>query len=330
VVAAAAGVAVGSVLMVATQLPSFVRHIGFPRRLISGSAMRRGGILTLGAFGPIAVYTLARQAQVFVERFLGSDLPPGTISHLNYAQKVAQMPMLVALLVATVTFPTLARNMAVGQVREARLRLQSDLGTVTALIAVAAAYLITFAPTVVRVLLQHGEFTPADTSATAAIMRVYAAGLLGQALVGVLCRPFFTGGRPGWYPAMAMGAGLAVTIAVAIAATPAFGGPAIAAANAVGISFTALLLLLGLRRRTVAVPLAGFASVTARLVLAAGGAGAAGWLAGRALAGQPSIVVAAAGGVVVLAAFVALAHLLRAREVTSLTTKILGRNRHAR
>ena len=35
-------------------------------------------------------------ARRFVERFFGSSLPPGTISHLNYAQKVAQMPMLVA------------------------------------------------------------------------------------------------------------------------------------------------------------------------------------------------------------------------------------------
>jgi putative peptidoglycan lipid II flippase len=183
---------------------------------------------------------------------------------------------------------------------------------------------------VVRVLLQHGLFTPVDTAATAAVMRMYALGLLGQAMVGVLCRPFFTGtggsgsaasgaarrpgavARPGWYPAAAMGAGLAVTTAVAVTAAPRFGGPAIAAANAAGITVTAVLLLLGLRKTAVRVPLPEVASDAARLVAAAAGAGGAGWLADRALAGLPSIVDVSVGGLVVLATFAALARLTRA------------------
>jgi putative peptidoglycan lipid II flippase len=302
------GVALGSVFMVLAQVRSFARRVGFPRRL--GAT---GRLLTLGAFAPIAVYTLARQAQVFVERFLGSTLPPGTISHLNYAQKVAQVPMLVALLLCTVTFPTLARDVAAGQVAQAARRLRTDLRAVTGLILVAAAYLVAFAPLVVQVLLQHGLFTAADTAATAAIMRMYALGLLGQALVGVLCRPYFTGGgrRPGWYPATAMGAGLAVTAAVAVAAAPRFGGPAIAAANAAGITVTAALLLLGLRRSAVRLSLSTVAFDTVRLAGAAAGAGCAGWLAGGLLAGLPSIVDLAVGGIVVLAAFAVLTRLMK-------------------
>src|SRR6185312_16735058 len=132
-----------------------------------------GATVTLGAFAPLAIYTLTRQAQVFVERFLGSSLAPGTISHLNYAQKVAQIPMLVALLICTVTFPTLARSMAAGEAEQARRRLEGDLRTVTALIFVAVAYLVVFAPDIVHVLLEHGEFTAADTTAVSGIMRVY-------------------------------------------------------------------------------------------------------------------------------------------------------------
>ena len=158
IVSAAAGVALGSVFMVLAQLPSYLRHIGVPQRWRVGLPA-----VTLGAFAPIAIYTLSRQAQVFVERFLGSSLAPGTISHLNYAQKVAQMPMLVALLICTVTFPVLARSVASGEAEIARRRLQADLRTVTALIFVSAAFLIAFAPQVVGVLLEHGRFTPADT-----------------------------------------------------------------------------------------------------------------------------------------------------------------------
>jgi putative peptidoglycan lipid II flippase len=336
IVSAAAGVALGGLFMVLTQLPSFVRHVGLPRRV-----SLRGSAFTVGAFAPVAVYTLTRQAQVFVERYVGSGLSAGTISHLNYAVKVAQLPMLVALLVCTVTFPAMARDVAGGQLEAARLRLQSDLRAVTALILLAAGYLVAFAPAIVSVLLEHGRFGPADTAATAAIMRVYSLGLLGHALVGVLCRPFFTGvrrltdpaqvpardERPGWYPAGAMVVGLAVTAGVAVAATPMAGVTAIAAANGIGITTTAVLLLLGLRRRTVSVSLPAVGSATVRLAASAGGAAAVGWLAGTAMAGLPSIVVCAAGGLVVVAVFVALARVTGCAEVIAMASHVARRLR---
>jgi putative peptidoglycan lipid II flippase len=327
IVSAAAGVALGSVFMVLAQVPSFLRHVGLPTRLSFAPSA-----VTLGAFAPIAVYTLSRQSQVFVERFLGSHLAPGTISHLNYAQKVAQLPMLVALLVCTVTFPTLARTMAAGEAAAARRRLEGDLRTVTAMILVAGAYLVVFAPLVIKVLLEHGEFTPADTAATAGIMRVYAFGLIGHALVGVLSRPFFTGraGRPSWYPALAMGIGLVATVVLAAAALPYLGGYAIAGGNATGIVVAAVLLLIGLRRRDIAVSLPALGLATARIGLAAAGAGTLGWLTSRLLGGLPPIVDAGIGAVVVLSAFLVFAHLVRVPEARTLATAVLGRVRRGR
>ena len=322
IVSAAAGVALGGVLMVAAQLPSFVKHIGLPGR----QRMRGASMVTLGAFAPLAVYTLSRQAQVFVERFLGSHLPPGTISHLNYAQKVAQLPMLVALLVCTVTFPTLARTVAARQKDEARRRIETDLRTVTALIFVATAFLVVFAPRVIALLLEHGEFAAADTTATAAIMRVYAFGLFGHAMVGVLCRPFFTGERPSWFPAGAMAVGLATNAVLAIVAVPHFGGPAIAAANGAGITVTAALLLVGVRRRVIEVSLAALGAAAARLGVAAAGAAAAGVAIGRLTAGLPDVVVVATGGAGLLVVFLVLAHVLGVREVGRVIGKVRRRN----
>ncbi|MFI7598070.1 lipid II flippase MurJ [Actinoplanes sp. NPDC049681] len=304
VVSAAAGVALGSVFMVLVQVPSFLRHVGLPRRW-----RFTGSPVMLGVVAPIVAYTVARQAQVFVERYLGSSLAPGTISYLNYAQKVAQIPMLIALLVCTVTFPTLARSVAAGELEQARRRVETDLRTVTALIFLATAYLIAFAPQVVAVLLEHGRFTAADTAATASVMRVYALGVFGHAMVGVLSRPFFTGERRTWYPAAAMAAGLALTAAVAAAAVPFLGAYAIAAANGIGITTTAVLLLLGLRARIIAVSVRAVGASAAKLAAAATVAGTAGWLTGRALAAWPPLPTAVVGGLVVLGVFAALARL---------------------
>jgi putative peptidoglycan lipid II flippase len=325
IVSAAAGVALGSVFMVAVQVPSFVRRVRLPRR-----PALHGSVITLGVFVPIALYTLARQAQVFVERFLGSSLPPGTITHLNYAQKVAQMPMLVALLLCTVTFPTLARSVAAGQLDTARRRLEADLRSVIALILVASAYLVVFAPVIVEVLLQYGRFDTADTAATASILRVYSLGLLGHVMVGVLSRPFFTGERPSWYPALAMAVGLTVTAVLAAATIGAFGVLAIAAANGTGITCTALLLLFGLRTRIVAVSPMVVGSAAARLGLAALGAGLAGRLIVHLTAGFAPLAVGVAGGVVVLGTFTVLAHLSGAYDVIGAARQLTPRTRHGR
>jgi putative peptidoglycan lipid II flippase len=284
--------------------------------------------VTLGAVAPIVVYTLSRQAQVFVERFLGSSLPPGTISYLNYAQKITQIPMLVALLVCAATFPTLARSVAAGELETARRRLETDLRTVMALVLVSAAYLVAFAPVVVNVLLEHGRFTADDTAATAAIMRVYALGLLGHAMVGVLSRPFYTGEGRSWYPAVAMGVGLAVTAVLAAVGVPFLQVHAIAAANGIGITTTAVLLLFGLRARIVAVSVPAVCSAAARLAAAAAAAGLLGWLAGRAMTGWPPALIAVIGGLVVLTAFAALSRLAGFDEVTVLASQLKRRIRH--
>ena len=341
IVSAAAGVALGSVLMIVVQLPSFLRHIGPPdlrnwlRRCLRSASRPpvntgTAGALAFGALMPIVVYTVARQAQVYVERFLGASLPAGTISHLNYAQKLAQLPMLVALLVCTVTFPSLARSIAAGEVAIARRRLESDLRMVTLLILPGAAYLFVFAPAVVRMLLEHGLFSAADTEATASIVRVYAVGLLGHAMVGVATRPFFAGGRPTWYPAVALGIGLAVNAVLATATVSTFGVTTIAVANGAGITTAAVLLLAGLRGQVVAVSLPATVAMMARAGLAAATAGTAGWLAGRSTAGLGSIVVSVVGGLVVLAVFATSARLLGFHEIGAPVSLLIRRARRGR
>jgi peptidoglycan/xylan/chitin deacetylase (PgdA/CDA1 family) len=302
VVAAAIGVAVGSVLMVAVQAPSFLRRLG--RGFFTTNFSRPE--VALVAFIPIGVFTLTRHAQVFAERILGSELSPGTISHLNYAQKVAQVPMVLSIMFATVTFPMLARSMATGDDAGSRERLERDLRIVSAGILVAAAYVIVFAEPIIRLLFEHGAFTAQDTTATALIMRVYAFGLLGQAAVGVLSRSYFSQERSIWYPALVMAAGLALTVLVSLALLQQWEGMALAAGNAAGITLTAALLLTGLRRRVMSFSVAAVIRPVLRLMLAACAAGVVGLLVTRLLSDASSVAVLTIGAVAMVVAFVGL------------------------
>jgi putative peptidoglycan lipid II flippase len=301
VFSAAVGVAIGSVLMVAVQLAPFLRRLA-PRTPSAPAAVIRPSVALL-AFVPIGVFTLTRHAQVFIERILGSELSAGTISHLNYAQKVAQVPMMLSVMVATVTFPMLARSVADGDEAGTRRRSAWDLRVVSGVVLVASAYLVAFAAPILRLLFEHGAFTARDTSATAGIMRVYALGLLGQAVVVVLCRSYFSDPRPAWYPTLVMGLGLAATAVVSIAFLQRWQGMAIAAGNAAGITLTAGLMLTGPRRGTSPVAVPAAVRGVARLALLAAVAGLAGALVGRLMVGLPTVAVLTVGGLVLLGVF---------------------------
>ncbi|MGW0809485.1 lipid II flippase MurJ [Nonomuraea sp. NPDC002799] len=291
---AAIGLAVGGVGMVLVQAPAFVR-LCRPLRLPAHPVP-----LALGAFLPVAVFTLARQCQVFIERFVGSSLAEGSISHLNYAQKIAQVAMVLSLIVATVSFPQLARAIAAGDRAQARRRMVDDLVTASAIVLPATAGLLVCAPDVVAVLLRHGAFTEADAAATAWIMRVYSLGLLGQAVVGVVCRAFFCGARASWYPALAMAAGL---VATGVLARPSWGVTGIAAANAAGITLTAALLMTGLRGRIIALPLRAAAAPLGALLLAAAVAAGAGWGTRSLVASAPLPIALALTALAIAAVF---------------------------
>ncbi|MFE9673422.1 murein biosynthesis integral membrane protein MurJ [Streptomyces sp. NPDC006259] len=241
---AAAGVAVGGCLMVAVQLPSLWGQL---RKREAGTAGVAEEPRPLGGavVATVLLFALCRQSQVLVERFLASQLPSGAISHLNYAQKVAQMPMILSLMVCTVTFPVVARALADGDTERARDRVQRDLALAACVVLLGAAAVVACAPQMIELFFQRGAFTARDTAATAGVMRVYALGLLGQTLVGVLARSYFSTGRASWYPAGAMAVGIVVTSWLGALCVAPWGVYGIAAANAAGITVTALVLLAG-------------------------------------------------------------------------------------
>ncbi|WP_404868578.1 lipid II flippase MurJ [Kitasatospora griseola] len=340
---AALGVALGSLLMAGVLVVPFVRRLhARQRRRTRRRGAGRGLVLIPLALLPVAAFSLTRQSQVFIERYLGSALPPGTISHLNYAAKVSQLAMTSAILIVTVTFPVVARAMAAGDLTAARDRVEKDLGQAAALVLLGTAFLLACAPAVAALLFQRGAFGPADTEATAAVIRVYSFGLPAQAMIGVMVRPYFCvrpvvrradapraeGDRTtwlDWYPVGAMMLGLVVTFTLGVTLTPRFGAPGLAAGNAVGITFTAALLMRGLMLRGVALRLGLVLGGQARLLAAAIAAAGIGSLAIRAV--TTPLSAALLGGVTVLLVFALLGTLFGVPEVRGPVLALLARAR---
>ncbi|MFJ3581394.1 murein biosynthesis integral membrane protein MurJ [Streptomyces sp. NPDC090127] len=328
--AAAAGVAVGGALMVAVQAPYLIRELrGRPAGAQGEGGGDGGRLVLLGLIAPVIAFTVFRQSQILIERFLAAPLPSGAISHLNYAQKVAQMPMMLSLMLCTVSFPVVARAMAAGDTDGARRRVERDLLLAAVVVLVGASIVIAAAPQIVEVLFQRGAFDAGDTAATAAVMRVYALGLLGQTMVGTLVRCYFSAARPLWYPAAAMAAGLAVTAVAGVVGAGLWGAVGIAGANALGITLTAVLMLLGARRQAIPVRIRYLGVGLLRLAAAAVWATAAGWLCSFLI--TPALLSLTVASVVCAGVFLLLvACAPRAPDIPPLTRIASRRLAHAR
>lgn len=248
---AALGVALGSGLMVAAQAPSVWRQLRRKKVTQDAGGVEEARPMDLSLVTTVLLFALCRQSQVLIERFLASSLPAGAISHLNYAQKVAQMPMVLSLMLCTVTFPVVAQAIAEGDTERARTRVERDLALVSCTVLLGTAVVVACAPQMIQLLFQRGAFNAHDTAATASVMRVYALGLLGHTLVGALVRSYFSGGRPTWYPLFAMTAGIIATSWIGALTVGSWGVLGIAAANALGITISAALLLYGMGPRSV-------------------------------------------------------------------------------
>ena len=322
---AAVGLVVGSVGMVLVQIGPFLRRVSLRHLTCRADRQLLAGLV---AFLPLSVYTLGRQGQVYVERFLGSDLGIGAISHLNYASKVAQIPMQIATTVALVSFPSLARHAAAGRTDALRFEVERNLRLGTLFILPATAFLVAFARPTLTLLFQHGAFTPQDTAATAAVMRIYSLGLLGQTLVAIATLCFFSMARTTWYPACAAIFGLAATVLVGWAGAMTVGVPGIAAGNAAGITLMAVILIAGIRDRVTAIDRAGIIKVMLSAALAAGIAGLFGYvLDSTAGADLPILLVLLLGVLGVTTAYVIVGAALRIEELVRGWRWLAGRLR---
>ncbi|MBV8992977.1 MAG: hypothetical protein JO287_04565, partial [Pseudonocardiales bacterium] len=96
---------------------------------------------------------------------------------------------------------------------------------------------------------------------------VYVWGLLGQALLDIVCRSLFSE-RATFVPAVSMLLGLLITAVVAVFGAPVWGASAIAAANALGITVTAIFVMCN--RRSAIIPARTLVVIIARMLPATG------------------------------------------------------------
>lgn len=244
VVGLAVGVAVGGLLHFAVQVPSLVR-IGWRPivlRAVRDPAVRRVARLTV----PISLGLIAVQANLAVDRFLASSLPPGRVAALDFANELAQLPNLTFTTALTlVMFPYFARDAAVGNLDRLRRRATLAVRLNMFVLLPSAVVLIVLGPQVTALLLQRGAFDARSTALVSLPLALFAVGIGAQASIFLVVRVYYSLQRV-VTPMLVAFAAVAVNLVVTglLIRPLGTGGLALATSLASIANFTLLVVLL--------------------------------------------------------------------------------------
>ena len=335
IVGMAIGALLGGLGQLAIQIPA-LRDQGYRwKPVISFRDPEVLRMVTLMAPGAIGI--AAAQVNIFASTFLASLLPEGSVSWLNYAYRLVQLPIgLFGVAVATVTLAEVARHAARQNMVDLRETLSRSLRLVFFLTIPATLVLVAMAEPLIALLYQHGRFQATDTVETAKAFWGYAVGLAAFSGVRVMVPAFYTLGMAR-IPVLVSFGTIGATVILYFALMGPLHHAGLALATSIGsiLNFAALFWLL--RRATGGLQGRALALAAGRITLASFGAAAAARLAAGTLEGLVGLdtilerlLANAAGFGAAGVAFAGLCMLLGVEELKTLTSLArFGRGRTA-
>jgi putative peptidoglycan lipid II flippase len=184
--AVTAGVVAGSLLIVALQLPAFMRNFKLPKEWDEGT--RR----IWGLAWPLLLGALYYKLDPLVDRYLASLMPAGSISHLGYAVRIIGTLLTLSTSgLAVVVFPVLSRHAAVGEEQEMKAEVMRAFRFLIFALTPVAIGLVLFHRPVIRDLMEHQQFTPHDTEIVGTLVALSVGVLLGGSAGEILVRTSF-------------------------------------------------------------------------------------------------------------------------------------------
>lgn len=259
------GVLLGATLQLLVLLPD-VRDVALRVSFYwRHPGLRRIGVL----YAPVALALLVSLFQGLFDGRLATFTGPSSLAYMANATTLVQFPLgLVAMAVSYATLPTLAR-MAVDQDWIAfRRTLGLALRLVSFLSIPAAVGLFVLAEPIVRLIFEHGAFTPQDTVETARALRVYAIGLIFAAADWPLNYAFYARQNT-WVPTLVGIGSVGVYLVVALSLMGPLGMVGLVWGDTAKQFSHALTMFWLTRRRVGRLEGAGLGTGIARITLAA-------------------------------------------------------------
>jgi len=250
----------------------------------SSPALRRVGVLML----PLVIGVVAAQVvRPWNDAFFTSQLPGGLVA-LKTARRITDpLVQIFPVALGIAFFPFLADLAARGNLRGLGEVAMRGLRVVAFAFLPLAVGVLMVGPPAIRLLFEHGKFTPTDTAYTVSALNWYAIGMIFLGAEQVVLQVYYAMSdtrTPVAFGLMGIGLHLLLSwagityLAKGGGAHPLMGFAVIAAAYALSKALKVIVLLLLMPRHVAEVPWEEGALLFGKLLIACAGMAAAIWL----------------------------------------------------
>ena len=213
----------------------------------------------LRALGPAVIGSAGQQIAILADTILASGMPTGSVSAINYADRLYQLPLgVIGVAAGTVLLPEMTRRLARGDAAGAQAAQNRSMAFSMALAAPFLVGFLLIPGELVRGAYLRGAFNIAAANNAASVLGAYGLGLAPMVLIRSAVATFQSRGDTAT-PANCFYAGLAVNVALKFWLSGPLGPAGLALGTAAGAWINFLLLIyIGHRR--------GLARVDERLI----------------------------------------------------------------
>jgi putative peptidoglycan lipid II flippase len=288
----------GGVAQLAVQIPPLWRLGWRPSfkpdlRLLNPGTRRIASLMA-----PATISVAAVQINVVVSTSFASLGAEGSISWLGYAFRLMQLPIGVfGVAIGTTSLTHLARDAAAGDRQALSATLRRGLQMVLFLTIPSTVGLALLGLPIIRLIFEHGRFTPHATVETARALSAFAVGLAAYSAIKVVAPAFYALGRTR-VPLLASLSAVAGNVLWNVLTFRRFGHVGLALGTSLAAILNLTVLLIAFQMQVGGLIDRSIAAAIGRIALAATAMGAAIWPLDRWLAqvlvGLPGARVAGA------------------------------------
>jgi putative peptidoglycan lipid II flippase len=279
---------------------------------------------------PVTIALGIVSLNLLVDSFFATFVSRQAPAAIDRAFRVSQLPQgLFSVAIATVIFPTLARQAVRGEIGELRHTMANGVRQICLLLIPAALLMIVLSVPATRLVYQRGEFTPGATHLVSRALVWWAVTLPFEGVSLLYSRTFFSLQRT-WITIAFATTNLALNAAVAAALHGPFGISGVVLGTVVGTAAMTLFQMTILRRDLGSIEGRATAAAIARMLTAGAALAGSSWLVwhlldstlGRSLPAQiASLGAGVAVGIAVYATGVLLLKVPEAGQIQRLVTR---------
>ena len=142
---------------------------------------------------PVFIGVAVNQINAIIDRSVASTLVEGSISALNYSNRLNQFVMALFIAsIASVIYPTLAKYSINENIDKFKNSVVSSINIVTIIVIPISVGAIVLAQPIVRVLFERGAFDEIATKMTSSAFVYYSIGMIAFGLRDILNKVFYS------------------------------------------------------------------------------------------------------------------------------------------